>query len=222
MINMKQLSMLLLTAAFVLQACQTPSDPEGKTICVIGDSYVRNHRCPVTETWHYKVAHKLGMTYHNLGRNGACIAFNRDKEGFGPSLLERYRQIPDSADYIIVIAGHNDAVKTAGSADSLGILHRRLDSLCMGLRTHYPNARIGFVTPWDVPRPGFREVNALIHEVCGKYKIPVYDAATQSGILVGDSAFRRQYFQGPNDQAHLNNEGHDLMIERGEMFVRRL
>ena len=63
----------------------------GKTINIIGDSYVANHRRPKEETWHSMVASKYGMTYRNYGRNGCCIAFNRDKDGFGPSLLEKYK-----------------------------------------------------------------------------------------------------------------------------------
>lgn len=213
---------LILTGLTFLQSCTTSSSPEGKTICIIGDSYVRNHRRPIEETWHYKASTRMNMTYHNFGRNGACIAFNRDKEGFGPSLLERYRQIPDSTDYILVIAGHNDARKVAGKPDTLALFRQRLDSLCLGLRTYYPKARIGFVTPWDVPQDGFKEINALIHEICKEYRIPVYDAATQSGIAVADSVFRRQYFQGLNDQAHLNDAGHNLMVDKGETFIRSL
>ena len=215
-------AILFLVNLSVLQSCSNLHSPKGKTIFFIGDSYVRNHRCPVEETWHYKAATQLGMTYHNLGRNGACIAFNRNKEGFGPSLLERYRQIPDSTDYIVVIAGHNDARKTEDNPEALDIFHQRLDSLCFGLRTYYPKARIGFVTPWDVPLSGFKEVNNLIHEVCNKYEIPVFDAATQSDIAVADSAFRAQYFQGANDQAHLNDAGHNLMVEKGKTFIQSL
>ena len=213
---------ILLISLFLMQSCHNSHTPEGKTICVIGDSYVRNHRRPIEETWHYKVADRLDMNYHNFGRNGACIAFNRDKEGFGPSLLERYRQIPDSTDYILIIAGHNDAYKIAERPELFELLCQRLDSLCMGLRTYYPQARIGFVTPWDVPRPGFKEVNTLIHEVCSKYEIPVYDAARHSGIHVADTAFRKQYFQGLKDQAHLNDAGHNLLVDKGEAFIRSL
>ena len=31
----------------------------GKTLNIIGDSYVRNHLKPYTETWHYKIAQKF-------------------------------------------------------------------------------------------------------------------------------------------------------------------
>ena len=47
------------------------TDPlKGKQIGVIGDSYVRNHREPIENTWHYKFAQKHGMKYFNyeIGR----------------------------------------------------------------------------------------------------------------------------------------------------------
>ena len=37
----------------------------GKRIGVIGDSYVRNHKEPFENTWHYKFAKKHGMEYFN-------------------------------------------------------------------------------------------------------------------------------------------------------------
>ena len=47
----------------------------GKTINIIGDSYVANHRQPYENAWHYKVAARHGMTYNNYGRNGGAIAY---------------------------------------------------------------------------------------------------------------------------------------------------
>lgn len=47
------------------QGCVECAPLYGKTINVIGDSYVRNHRRPVNEAWHYKVAEKYGMKYNN-------------------------------------------------------------------------------------------------------------------------------------------------------------
>ena len=82
-----------------------------KIISVLGDSYVRNHKRPYEETWHYKVATMNGMNYRNHGRNGGCVAFDRSKEGFGPSLLVRYQEMDPNSDIVVIIAGHNDAVK---------------------------------------------------------------------------------------------------------------
>lgn len=195
---------------------------KNKNIVVIGDSYVRNHRRPVEETWHARVAERLGMNYRNYGINGNSIAFDRTKQGFGKSMLERYQEMTDSADFVLVIAGHNDAFMIRDNCDSLALFRLRLDSLCVGLKHKYPQAKIGFVTPWAVERPGFIEVTQTIRDVCAQHNIFVLDAARTSGILPMDTAFRKKYFQALNDTAHLNAEGHALLLNWGEKFLRML
>ena len=212
--------LLMLMAVVVAEAQEKPFI--GKTIAVIGDSYVRNHRRPMEETWHARVAERLGMNYRNYGRNGNSIAFDRTKEGFGKSMLERYREMTDSADFVLVIAGHNDAFMIGHSSDSLRLFRQRLDSLCIGLRQKYPQAAIGFVTPWAVERTGFAEVTQTIREVCANHHFPVLDATRTSGILPMDTIFRKKYFQGINDTAHLNAEGHALLLDWGERFLRTM
>lgn len=194
----------------------------GKTINVIGDSYVRNHRRPYTEAWHCKVAEKYRMKYNNYGRNGCCIAFDRTKDGFGKPLWERYSEMTDSADYVLVIAGHNDAEMVGNNADSLKVFKKRMSELCERLIVKYPSAKLAFVTPWNVPRPGFRTVIDAMIEICGNYSIPIYDASAKSGIYVWDENFRKKYFQSPSDTAHLNAEGHDLFMNKGESFLLSL
>ena len=189
---------------------------------VVGDSYVRNHRRPVEETWHARVAARLGMHYLNYGRNGNCIAFDRSNRGFGKSILERYNEMTDTADFVLVIAGHNDACMVMNSRDSLALFRQRLDSLCTGLRAKYPLASIGFVTPWAVEQPGFAEVTQAIREGCAWHGFFVLDAARTSGILPMDSTFRERYFQAANDKAHLNADGHALLIDWGEQFLRTM
>lgn len=220
---------LITTLALCCASClnaaaqEIPTSPlAGKTIHVIGDSYVRNHRRPFTETWHYKAATALGMTYNNYGRNGGCIAFDRSSEGFGPSILQRYVTMSDTADIVLVIAGHNDADKIRGNADSIAIFRDSLNALCQGLIHKYPRAKIAFVTPWNVPRAGFSSVIQTMKEVCAEHSIPILDAAATSGIHVRDEAFRRRYFQAPHDTAHLNAEGHDLLVRWGMQFLLRL
>jgi hypothetical protein len=88
---------------------------KGKTINVIGDSYVANHKRPRSESWHSKLAQKFGMVYNNYGRNGGCVAFDRTKDGFGPSLMVRHKEMAKDADFILIIAGHNDAAKIGNS-----------------------------------------------------------------------------------------------------------
>ncbi|MDE6636767.1 MAG: SGNH/GDSL hydrolase family protein [Muribaculaceae bacterium] len=220
---MKKLIIALLALTATLSAFSGNNDLTGKTIAFLGDSYVKNHRRPADEAWHSKASANLGMNYVNCGRNGSSIAFDRTKDGFGPAMTERYKtEIPDSANYIVIIAGHNDADYLMNHADQdlwnefcIG-----LDTLLDGIQTKFPEARLAFVTPWAVDRPGFTEVNAQILKACGQRVIPVLDMAALGVIDVNNPDFRAKYFQGPNDTAHLNAKGHDLLVPLGEAFLQ--
>ena len=219
-----------MAAAAALFCCtagfsQPPRAPQpdplaGKRIGVLGDSYVRNHREPVERTWHCKFAAKHGMEYYNYGRNGSCVAM--DRERFGPAMYKRYTEMRDSLDYIVVIGGHNDA----SLLDSIGIdrYREKLAVLCEGLIERYPTAQIFFFTRWTCPdfagSPSEQVVDATI-EVCGRYSIPVFDAARRSNIFAQSDAFRAVYFQngGRNDHAHLNEAGHDRFLPVAEHFI---
>ena len=205
-------------------AAEDAGKTEGKRIVVLGDSYVRNHRRPWSESWHSKAAEKLGMYYLNFGRNGSSIAFDRTKDGFGPAMTERYLTMPREADYILLIAGHNDADMVGKDGAKMEAFKGALERLLSGLRERYPKAKIGYVLPWHVKRPGFEEVVAEIIECCGKYSIPVFDPGKECGINVNDAEFRAKYFQnkGVNDTAHLNADGHALIVDKGIAFIRSL
>ena len=173
----------------------TSSDPlYGKRIGVIGDSYVRNHREPVEYTWHYKFAKKHGMQYFNYGRNGNCVAMPRAR--FGEAMYKRYKEMTDSLDYVVVIAGHNDA----SLLDSIGIdnYKEKLGILCEGLIEKYPSAKLFFFTCWTRKKfsgsAAEKVVDATL-EVCGRYSIPVFDAARKGNIFAQSDAFRKIYFQ---------------------------
>ena len=215
--------LLVLCGLCASAQCADDSLLTGKSLWVIGDSYVRNHRCPQEETWHAKAAAKLGMSYHNLGRNGNCIAFDRTKEGFGEQMTQRYRQIAPDADYILIIAGHNDAEKIK-TDEHWKQFTDSLDYLCDRLTAEYPNARVGIVTPWAVDRPMFAEVITELKAAGSRHSFPVLDMAYTSGIRVNDDSFRALYFQnkGVRDTAHLNDAGHNLLVPYGVAFLRLL
>lgn len=218
--GMKNLLLLLFLIGVMPIKAQTTDPLMGKTIGVIGDSYVKNHRDSVQNTWHYKFAKKHGMTYYNYGRNGNCITVDLKK--WGPSILSRYTSMAPSLDYVVVIAGHNDC----DHIDSIGIdtFKSRLDSLCRGLIDRYPQSQILFFTPWTCPnfKGSTREkvVDAML-DVCGANGIPVFDSARKSGIYVCSEKFRRLYFQGggKRDFAHLNAKGHDRFLPVAEAFM---
>lgn len=182
-------------------------------ISFIGDSYVANHRRPKTEAWHSLLAEELQMDYQNVGRNGGCVAFDRTRDGFGPSMMVRYKQLDPKAEYVVIIAGHNDAVKIGENRDSLQMFSDSLDVLLNLIHQQCPRARIGYVTPWYVDKPGFDPVCKTIRKVCRRHHVPVlYNYSPKCIIKVRDDDFRARYFQGKNDTAHLNAEGHRLFL----------
>jgi lysophospholipase L1-like esterase len=201
--------------------CAVPMQAQ-KVLNIIGDSYVANHRRPAEEAWHAKMAAELGLKYNNYGRNGSCVAFDRTHDGkynFGPAMWVRYTEMSPDADYVLIIAGHNDAGKVGESADSLKMFADSLEVLLTGIEKLCPKARIGYVTPWYVDRPGFAPVCKVIKEVCKRHEIPVlYNYDENCVIQVRDAAFRKKYFQGTNDTAHLNAEGHDLFLPVGKAW----
>jgi len=196
---------------------------QGQLVNVIGDSYVKNHKRPVEESWHCLAAKELGLTYENYGRNGGCVAWDRSTEGFGPSLLVRYKELNPAADIVLIIAGHNDADKVKANADSLAAFTAAAGLLIDFIRLQCPHAKVGWVTPWDVPREGFEQVNRAIRKVCKKKRVAVLNTAQKDAVIrVRDAEFRKKYFQGANDFAHLNAEGHRLFLPTGEAFLRKL
>ena len=202
--------------------CTINNKLKGAKFGIIGDSYVRNHREPVENTWHYKFAKKHGMEYYNYGRNGNCIAL--DLKQWGTAMYKRYTEMREDLDYVVVVAGHNDA--SPGRVDSIGMdaFKECLGILCQGLIERYPHARIFFFTPWTctdfVGSMREKVVDAML-EVCGSYGIPVFDAARRSNIFATSEQFRKIYFQGGKgtDTAHLNARGHDRFLPVAEHFI---
>lgn len=216
-------TLIISACSLCLNAATSDNTLKGKTLCVFGDSYVRNHRCPQSETWHFKAAEQLGMKYENYGRNGSSVLYDRTEEGFGPAMTDRYTDLPDSIDCLLIIAGHNDAAMTK-TDDDVAQFRIALTQLLTDLKRRYPDTQIGYVLPWNVNRGNFSKVIAVIEDVCEGENIPVFNAEKAGGIKVNDINFRRNYFQdgGERDTAHLNNAGHDLIVDKGIEFIRNL
>ena len=211
----------------LLLAIVSVANSQTKIINFIGDSYVRNHKRPVEETWHYKMAQWLGFAYNNYGRNGGCVAFDRTHDGkynFGPAMYARAGLMDSAADYVVIIGGHNDAFKVKDNKDSLLMFRDSLQLLITNVKKQCPRAKIGYVTPWYCDHPGFGQVCKTIRQVCRKNKIPVLDNYSKSSVIkVRDEDFRKKYFQGPKDTAHLNDEGHNLFLPVGmEWFTKEM
>ncbi|MBR1668697.1 MAG: SGNH/GDSL hydrolase family protein [Bacteroidaceae bacterium] len=210
---MKQLQLVFV---LLLTFATAGSVQAQEVLNVIGDSYVANHKRPKEEAWHSKLAAELGMVYNNYGRNGSCVAFDRTHDGkynFGPAMWVRYTAMAPDADYVLIIAGHNDADKVKQNADSLQMFADSLEVLLSGIEKLCPKAKIGYVTPWYVDRPGFAQVCKVIKKTCKRHGIPVlWNYDKKCIINVRDALFRKIYFQSADDTAHLNAAGHDLFF----------
>ena len=220
---MKRLILFLSLLAVISAQAQEKSDPlKGKKIGFIGDSYVRNHHEPIENTWHYKFATKHQMEYNNYGRNGNCLALDLNRWGTG--IYQRYKEMPDNLDFVVVIAGHNDASQERLDSIGFDTFKERLSILCRGLIEKYPHAQLFFFTPWTCEgftgSPREKVIDAML-EVCGSYGIPVFDAARRSNIFVTCEQFRKIYFQGGKDAdtAQLNAKGHDRFLPIAENFI---
>ncbi len=222
---MKKLFIQLMLLAFATSTW-------AQKINVFGDSYVENHLRPKEEAWHCKMAAQLGLEYQNYGKNGACVAFDRTHDvnprnpsqrwNFGPAMWAKTRMLDPTADYVLIVAGHNDAVKVGTSKDSLLMFRDSLELLIRNIELQCPNARIGYATPWYCQEPGFLSVCKMIRKVCRKHRIPVLMNCTpKSPIKVRDAEFRKQYFQRPDDTAHLNAAGHDLFVPYATAWFRK-
>lgn len=217
---MKRIFLALFATILAISAFSQSDPLTGKKMVVFGDSYVRNHREPVENTWHYKFAKKHGMEYSNHGRNGSCVALDRQR--FGKAMYKKIGELPDSADLFVIIAGHNDA----SHLESIGIdnYRLRLGQLCDSLVEKYPTANILFFTSWNgknFAHNNFKKIIDASIDVCGARSIPVFDAARNSNIYAHSDAFRSIYFQnqGKGDRAHLNAKGHDRFLPIAESFI---
>lgn len=192
----------------------------GKTITAIGDSYVAGNSIGEVNTWLYKLANRNKMTYYNLGINGDTLI----------NIATRYTDINQNSDYIIVFAGHNDssANKEIGtnSDTTTDTFKGALNILCKGIMNNYPKARILFITPTHRTGKEKNYVDA-IKEICCEYSIPVWDAYSNLGILVGkqmgvDMQEEFEQIYVGNYNIHLNVLGNEYLSYKIEEQLKLL
>ena len=112
---------------------------------------------------------------------------------------------------------------------TVNTLYGALHVLLSGLRSKFPDARIGYISP--IPRDDMRYIDGdmtsfayvrtkAIREVCAYYGVPVWIGALEFGANPADSAdFKNKYMP---DGLHPNQAGHTWYANRVEQFILNL
>ena len=194
----------------------------GKKIIAIGDSMVQGHTIPKDKGWLAMIANRNNMTYVNYGINGTYMTnklYNSNK-----GVVNRYMEMDNDADYVIVFASTNDANAGVpiGTNDSNNPaeLKGALNIICDGLLTKYPKAKIMFITPY-LRNENYRSYAQAIHDICeDKYSIKVYDNIKHGGICWTNKAQLQALTL--NDTYHLNLAGMEYASYKYEEELKRL
>ncbi|MBD5522002.1 MAG: hypothetical protein HDR03_12435 [Lachnospiraceae bacterium] len=158
----------------------------------------------------------------NLGIGGSSIG-----RYWADAYVERYTQIPEDSDIIIVMGGTNDGFCV--SDNEFGNLNERapytfcgdLNELMKGLRENYPQAVIFFATPlpnvlhdylmsekeYLLPQRYFADA---IRTIAGEYDIQTIDLYNSNILDSHDANIVAQYMP---DGVHGNHEGYRIIAE---------
>ena len=171
---------------------------QGKIINVLGDSITQGVGVSAIENAYQNVMGRMvgAAEVRNFGLSGTRLAKQSGPDVWGAPFTERYLDMPDDADLVIVFGGTNDYGH--GNAP-FGTFDDRTNDTFMGachylyseLIKKYPTARIVVMTPLQTSydqnlsaatgRPLIDYVDAII-QVAAHYSIPVLDLYRTAGI----------------------------------------
>lgn len=174
-------------------------------------------------TYQKMLADYFGATFQKLGVNSTSISTQSNYESSANAFVNRYTQINENADYIIVAGGTNDWGHNTPMGDITDTtdvgFYGALDVLINGLISTYPNARIVFVTPFQRDYVGgdydpctgengegltLDDYCAAMKAKCKQYGIQCVDGYSESGLNI--TATCKTNFMP--DGLHPNPAGH--------------
>lgn len=203
-------------------------DFSGLKIACLGDSITAAVNLEKEENYQQyaypaRLKELLGVEeVYNLGIGGSSIG-----RYWSDAYVERYREIPEDVDIIIVMGGTNDGFcvsdKEFGSLDERAYrtFCGDLDELMRGLRENYPDADIFFATPFpnilqdylmrerDYLLPQQRFVDVII-TLAKEYDYRVIDLYNSNILDSHDVDIVEDYVP---DGVHANQEGYRIIAE---------
>lgn len=210
---------------------------EGKKVNFIGDSITQGVGVANPENIYMNRLKKaVGLAEaRNYGVGGTRIAPQHrpsDCEVWDQDFILRAKEMDPDADLVVVFGGTNDY----GHGDApFGVFEDRTPETFCGachvlftdLIEKYPDAQLVVMTP--LHRYGeenapegcevLEEYVKMIRRVAEYYAIPVLDLYAVSGIQPNVPVIKEKYCP---DGLHPNDEGHRLMAEKLEGFLRAL
>lgn len=209
---------------------------QGKIINVLGDSITKGVGVSAPENTYQNVMGRMvgAAEVRNFGVNGTRFARQYGAVDKYPwPFTERFKDMPDDADLVIVFGGTNDF----GHGDApFGAFGDRTNDTFMGachylfseLVKKYPTARIVVLTPLQTSydqnpsantgKPLIDYVDAII-EVAAYYSLPVLDLYRTAGIC---PRIPEQLALFMPDGLHPNDAGAYRIAERLTEFLRGL
>lgn len=202
---------------------------KGKKMNVIGDSITEGVGVSCADKIYLNlIKEKEGLAVaRNYGISGTRIA--RQADDPGRAYIERYTQMDDDADIIVVFGGTNDFGH--GSAPIGTMEDRTPDTfygachlLFEGLIKKFPLATIVIMTPlqrgWGAENNRIHpdkvgvpliEFSKILKEVAEYYALPVLDLYAASGIHPQIDCNREAFCP---DGLHPNDAGHEIIASR--------
>ncbi len=200
---------------------------EGKSILAIGDSYVKGHTSPESDTWISQLATRNNMTKYIHAQNGISVAHATTATSNGlVDMIDSIISGVSSTDYIVFLAGHNDANASLNGGQAVPIgtnddttkntYKGALNIIIEKLLNKYPTAKILFLTPFE--RYGTEEAYVTaMQEVCSKWSIPCFDNYHNSGICWQNEAQKEAY---ESANLHFNRAGHERISYMYESILK--
>lgn len=211
-------------------AGDTDSHLYGKGALFIGDSICFGvGDTPEGRGWAQRIGFKYGMDWINAAHGGATIAQDPDVVNIPGQLDYDYLE-GRTIDYVIIEGGINDAARNSNSAADcpLGEISDStnpedfdqttfagaLEALLYNVKTQYPEAKVGFLTTYQVDWIPSGPYMELAKEICDKWDVPYLD-------LYGDAAVNKQLAAGgmQSDGLHMNAAGYEIVTPLVEEFM---
>ncbi len=209
---------------------------KGKKVNFIGDSITAGVGASAPENKYVEVFARLtGSTVRNYGISGTRIARQHGVNQFGECYCDRFAEMDDDADIIVVFGGTNDyghGDAPIGTPDDTtpDTFYGACNYLACELMKKYPTATIVFLTPFHrigedssagqrPDGPVLKVFVDIIREVAEKYSIPVLDLWKNGGVQPNVEVSRVTFMP---DGLHPNDAGHELLANRLAGFLSAL